>query len=75
MITDRVNSVRCIICGAGTERHVVHRGDQIASICEFQPEMTCPECNAVGTSFVHDDVSEGEVFKVCANCLRVAHIG
>lgn len=75
MPIDPGNVVKCMICGSGPEGLTRHRGKELLSVCEFHGELQCPKCKEFNCVFIHDDVPDGELWKVCGKCDYIAHIG
>ena len=74
-MSDPGDSVKCMVCGAGTEGLVRHQGKQVLSICKFKGDKQCPQCKEFNTTFIHDDVPDSEVWQVCGKCDYILHIG
>ncbi len=68
-------SAKCLICGAGPEGLKRLDGKKVLSVCEFRADLECPQCKELGTTFIHDDVIDSEVWRVCGNCDYLEHIG
>lgn len=68
-------TAKCFVCGSGPEGLTQYRGRSVVSVCQFKPEMTCPKCKNTGCVFLHDDVLDGELWRVCGNCDYIEHIG
>ena len=72
---EEVSEPKCRICGAGIEGLIRYNSKIVLSECKFYPEMQCPECGRTATTFIHDDVCEGEMYQACGNCERVVRVG
>ena len=68
-------TVKCFVCGAGPEGLTRSRGNAVVSVCEFKPDLVCPKCNAEHRMFLHDDVLDAELWRVCGICDYIEHVG
>lgn len=74
MDTEVTTSARCHICGSDERGFTRYEGKQVVSACSFRPDLACAACGHIGC-FIHDDISESEVWQVCSHCAELRRIG